>query len=145
MVTSTTSTGFSNAHVDFYIRKKLLALGEHKYLWRKFVNKERIPPGFGAGWKALRYQRLNVPLAALTEGVAPTETDLALDFLTATAVQYGLTVKITDVVQLTIANPVLQKAIDLKADVMALLDDKIAVEQAITGTNVFYGGTATAR
>lgn len=144
-MTGTGTSNFSAAHVDSYIRKKLLELGDQKYLWRKFVNKERIEAGSGTSWKALRYSRLDVPLAGLTEGVAPTETDLEISSLTATATQYGLTVKITDVLQLTVNHKVVQKSLELKADTMAALDDRLIAEQAISGTNVFYGGTATTR
>lgn len=144
-MTGTGTSVFSQAHIDAYIRKKTLELGARKYLWRKFVNKERIEPGNGAVWKAVRYLRLDVPLTGLTEGVAPTETDLAIEVITCTATQYGLTVKITDVLMLTIASQPLQKAIEKKADVMAALDDSLIGKQALTNANVFYGGTASAR
>jgi N4-gp56 family major capsid protein len=144
-MTGTGTSNFSQAKIDAYIRKKTLEFGGRKYVWRKHVNKERIEAGNGITWKAIRYLNLDVPLAGLTEGVAPTETDMAVETVLCTATQYGITVKITDILQLTIASQPLQKAIQKKAEVMASLDDQLIAGAALAGTNVFYGGTASAR
>src|SRR3990172_3247564 len=126
-MTSTTSSNFSQAKIDAYIRKKTLELGERTLKWGLYVNKERIEAGNGTSWKAVRYLNLDVvtsvagsggagALVGLTEGVAPAETDLEVETITATATQYGIVVKITDVLELTIASRPLQNALKKKAD-----------------------------
>ena len=155
-MTSTTSSNFSQAKIDAYIRKKTLELGERTLKWGLYVNKERIEAGNGTSWKAVRYLNLDVvtsvagsggagALVGLTEGVAPAETDLEVETITATATQYGIVVKITDVLELTIASRPLQNALKKKADLMSSLIEILLSNKALTGTNVIFGGTATTR
>lgn len=155
-MTSTTSSNFSSAKVDFYIRRKTLELGERACRWGNFVNKERIEAGNGASWKAVRYLNLDIvtsvagnggagALVGITEGVNPSETDLENETVTCTATQYGVVVKITDVLELTIASRPLQQALKKKADLMSSLVELLISNTALTGTQVLYGGTATAR
>lgn len=145
-MTSTSSSNFDNAKVNAYIRKKTLDIGERTYYWPQFVAQERIEAGNGTTWRAVRYLRLDVPLAGLTEGTPPTEDDLEVETVEASCTQWGLTVKITDVLDLTIKSRPIQEAISKKADAMAALVDMLLCAKALEGTNVYYGGSGvTAR
>lgn len=138
------ANGFESAAVDFYIRKELLSFGEFSLLYRRFANKEKIPAGNGKNWKALRYTRLPLPMAGLTEGETPADTLMTIENVTATATQYGMVVTISDVTELTIDHPVLNKAIELVKDAMQRLDEELICEALLAGTSVKYSGTSNA-
>ncbi len=136
--TTSTSSNFSAAHVDAYIRKSLLEYGPNKHLLRKMANKEKLPGGMGTVWKVLRSERIFIPTASLTEGSTPVSQAMTISNVTATAVQWGVVVELTDVLMLTIAAPVFQEAIKNVADVMERLDDKLLHDTLLAATNVFF-------
>lgn len=140
-----TSSNFGKAHVDAWIQSKLLDIGTVKTRFRDYATKKPLPQGQGTVVRFLRYDRLNVPLAPLSEGVAPSDDSLSINYIEATAKQYGQVVTISDVLQLTINHPVLQQAVSLVGDSMVRTDDRIIQEALISGTNVFYGASRASR
>ncbi|MGH7868005.1 MAG: N4-gp56 family major capsid protein [Candidatus Dormibacteraceae bacterium] len=135
---SSSSSNYSSAHIDAYIRKRLLEFGPNRHLLRRFANKEKLPGGVGTQWKALRSERITIPTASLTEGVTPSNTPVTISYVTCTAIQWGVVVVLTDVLMLTIAAPVFQEAIKTVAEVMDRLDDKLLHDTLLAATNVFF-------
>lgn len=136
---------FPSSIPNFWFKKELLDFGDFSLLFRKFAKKERLPAGNGVNWKANRYSRLPIPMDALTEGVTPNETSMSIEQVSCTASQYGMVVTLTDVIQLTMSHPVLQKAVELVKEAMDRLDSEIICEALLAGTSVIYGGNATSR
>ena len=79
----------------------------------------------------------------LTEGVTPSATALSKQDLTATLVQYGDRVEISDVVMDTHEDPVLQEAIEVLGEQAPIILESARFNVLKAGTNVIYAnGTA---
>lgn len=94
----------------------------------------------------VRYQRMNVPLSPLAEGVTPDNSSFSLQQVTVTLDQWGDVITVTDVAQLTTMHPLVQECINLLAEnAQRVIDREIQIVW-LAGTNVQYGdGSVTAR
>jgi N4-gp56 family major capsid protein len=81
----------------------------------------------------------------LTEGVTPSATALDKQDLTATLVQYGDRVEISDVVMDTHEDPVLQEAIEILGEQAPIVLESARFNVLKAGTNVIYTNSDTAR
>lgn len=88
-----------------------------------------------------------IPVATtpLTEGVTPAGSLLANQDYTATLQQYGDFVTITDVVEDTHTDPVLQQATDILGEQAAVTVETIRFNTLKAGTNVFYAAGVSTR
>jgi len=146
MAMTLSSTGGIPASIpDVWFKKELLKFGDYNLLYRRFAQKEKLPPGSGKVWKASRMKRLELPLDALSEGVTPAEYTLDMEHVSATASQFGIVVTLTDAAELTIATPLLQQAVMLVRDSMERFDNEFICEALLAGANVKFGGAATTR
>lgn len=100
----------------------------------------------GAGLTAymVRYKRMNVPLAALSEGVIPTESTFSLEEVTVTLDQWGDYLSLTDVAQLTVKHPLMTQCVELLADNAARVMDREITIVMLAGTNKQYGDGSVA-
>jgi N4-gp56 family major capsid protein len=89
----------------------------------------------------------NIPLATtpLTEGVTPTGSTLNTQDYTVTLDQYGDFVEITDVVQDTHTDNVLQQATDILGEQAAVTVETLRFNVLKAGTNVYYANNAGGR
>src|SRR5690349_19395748 len=80
----------------------------------------------GAGLTAymVRYKRMNVPLATLTEGTTPSGSSFELEQVTVTLDQWGDFLELTDVAQLTAKHPLMTQCTELLADNAARVMDR---------------------
>lgn len=107
---------------------------------------EKQREGTGLTAYFIRYERMNVPLTALTEGTAPSNSTFSPTAVTVTQSQWGDVVTLTDVAELTTNHPLLNTAIELLSDNAQRVMDREIQLVWLTGTNVVYGdGTVTAR
>lgn len=83
-----------------------------------------------------------VPLATtpLVEGVTPAGKSLANQDYTVTLAQYGDFITITDVVEDTHTDPILQQAIEILGEQAAMTIETLRYNVLIAGTNAFYVG-----
>lgn len=88
-----------------------------------------------------------IPVATtpLVEGVTPAGRKLANQDYTVTLNQYGDFVTITDVIQDTHPDPILQQAIDILGESAALTVETLRFNVLKAGTNVFRGNAVTNR
>lgn len=88
-----------------------------------------------------------IPVATtpLVEGVTPTGMVLANQDYTATLAQYGNFVTITDVIEDTHTDPVLQQTTDILGEQAAVTVETIRFNTLVAGTNVFYANAVSAR
>lgn len=88
-----------------------------------------------------------IPVATtpLVEGVTPTGSKLANQDYTVTLAQYGDFVTITDVVEDTHTDNVLQQATDILGEQAALTVETLRFNVLKAGTNVFYGNAVAGR
>lgn len=95
----------------------------------------------GAGLTAymVRYKRMNVPLAVLSEATTPTQSTFALEEVTVTLDQWGDYLEISDVAQLTAKHPLMTQCVELLADNAARVMDREITIVMLAGTNVQFG------
>jgi N4-gp56 family major capsid protein len=88
-----------------------------------------------------------IPVATtpLTEGVTPSGSILANQDYTVTLGQYGDYVTITDVIEDTHTDPVLEQATDILGEQAAVTVETLRFNTLVAGTNVFYAGAVGSR
>jgi N4-gp56 family major capsid protein len=133
-----TSAGFQ-ADIEGYIADKTLPLARRQLVAFQFADKsEGIPKGRGVNYTATRYLRLPLPYAPLSEGVPPIGETMTIQQVTATALQWGDKVTITDVAEMTIKHPLFQKAIELVALQLSETLERNTFLALMGGTQVNY-------
>lgn len=118
----TTTTDIDPAVAVTYERT-LLQPPTPKYIYGKFAQKMSISKKSGNQIKMRRYSRLPAATTPITEGVTPTGSKLAKVDILATVEQYGDFVTVTDVVDLTVEDPVITVAVDRQNDQMNNTND----------------------
>lgn len=88
-----------------------------------------------------------IPVATtpLVEGVTPAGSTLANQDYTVTLAQYGDFVTITDVIEDTHTDPVLQQATDILGEQAAVTVETLRFNVLKAGTNVWYAGAVAGR
>jgi N4-gp56 family major capsid protein len=88
-----------------------------------------------------------IPVATtpLIEGVTPAGSILANQDYTVTLAQYGDYITITDVIEDTHTDPVLQQATDILGEQAAVTVETLRFNILVAGTNVWYGNLVAAR
>ena len=125
---------FSGDYVP-YLDKKILPLALKELSVYQFAEKKELPKGYGNTWIATRYQRIPLPFAPLAESVPPSGETMTIQQVQCVAQQWGDTVTVSDVAQITILHDPFQEAIRL-----------IAMQQAETyERNVFNALMGTAQ
>ena len=129
-----------------FLVAKLLQVAHLKMFAMSVADKQKQPKGTGTQCTFIRYKRMNVPLAPLSEGVKPANSSISLESVTGSMDQWGDVVTITDVAKLTTKHPLVQIATNLLSDnAQRVIDREIQIVM-LAGTNVQYGdGTATSR
>ena len=95
--------------------------------------------------KFRRYSLLSANTTALSEGVTPSGTVLAVTDVTATIALYGDFVTLTDFLQMTTLDPLLTETADLLGQQAGNSLDQIARDVIVAGSTVQYASTAAAR
>ena len=144
MATVNTSPTFS-ADISNYIQKKTLPLVQRQLVAYQFGDMLRLPKQRGTTYTASRYDRVNLPFAPLSEGVPPVGETMSLAQVSATAQQWGDTVTVTDVADMTIEHPLFQKAIDLVAMQMSETLERNTFNNLMAGTQINYVNSRGAR
>jgi len=102
--------------IENYIADKVLPLARRRLCAYRFGDPLTLDKGRGVTYTATRFNRLPLPFQAISEGVPPTQGEsLTLTQVSATCQQWGDLVKITDVAEMTIKHPLVDKANELMA------------------------------
>ncbi len=127
------------ADIEGYIADKTLPLARRQLVAFQFADKsEGIPKGRGVTYTATRYNRLPLPFAPLSEGVPPIGETMTIQQVTATALQWGDKVTITDVAEMTIKHPLFKKATELVALQLSETLERNTFLALMGGTQVNY-------
>jgi N4-gp56 family major capsid protein len=127
------------ADIEGYIADQTLPLARRQLVAFQFAEKsEGIPKGRGVSYIATRYNRLPLPFAPLSEGVPPIGETMTISQVTATALQWGDKVTITDVAEMTIKHPLFKKATELVALQLAETLERNTMLALMGGTQVNY-------
>lgn len=129
---------------NFYDRA-LLERAVPAFVHTRFAQVRDIPRNSGTNViKFRRYGNLTANTTALTEGVTPSGTSLSVTDVTATALQYGDYVTITDKVQMETYDAILTETAEILGDQAGDSIDQLMRAVLIAGTTIQYASTATA-
>jgi N4-gp56 family major capsid protein len=138
MATGTTTFGDISPRTAAHVTKDFLAVGLPYVVLEPFAQTVVIPQGKSKAVEFRRYKALSAIPAALGEGVTPSAKKLDSEDVTATLIQYGDRVVITDVVQDTHEDPVLKIANERLGEQAGEMLERVRFGVVKAGTNVFY-------
>lgn len=141
MATMTTITNPQGVHT-YYSKKLLKTLELRLQLYRLGV-KAVLPRNSGNIIQWMRYARLAVATTPLVEGVPPTENQLVQTNITAPIQEYGDYVKISDLLEATAFDPVVDSALEHLARQGAETLDTIIVNELVTQLPAQYANNKT--
>ena len=139
MAAGNTLYGDITPRTAVYAQKQFLRRALPFLILEKFGQGKPIPEKSSKVTKFRRYEALDPAPNVLSEGVTPASKKLAVTDVTATLVQYGDLVTISDVVMDTHEDPVLQEAIDILGEQAAQMIETMRFGILVAGTNVQYG------
>lgn len=141
---ATTTTQLS-ADLQTYFSKALLKQAKYKTVLDQFGYVENIPSNSSKTISFTQYSDLTPVTTPLTEGTAPTDTQLATTAITAVIDQVGAFVTLTDLAKLTPKHPVMQKTLELLGVQGARSYDNLIFNAISAGTGVYYPGAVASR
>lgn len=137
VINTTASEGLS-PEMKTYYDKSLIIEAQAKLVHAQFGQKRPIPKNGGKQSEFRRFASLPKATEPLTEGVTPPGKELGVSKVTAELSQYGDYVKLSDVVQLTAIDPILDETVVLVGQQGGLTLDTVVRNVLNSGTNVFY-------
>lgn len=143
MVTNVAST-FS-ADISNFIQKKKLPLVQRQLVLYQFGQELRLPKQRGTTYTASRYDRSNLPIAPLSEGVPPVGESIPLAQVNVTAQQWGDTITVTDIADFTIEHPLFEVATNLISMNAAETLERNTANALLSGTQINYVNTRGSR
>jgi N4-gp56 family major capsid protein len=144
-VASQFNTGVNTTDVEAFIADELLPLARRHLVAYRFGDPLTLPKGRGTTYTATRYNRLVLPFAPLSEGTPPIGETMTLTQVSATALQWGDKVTITDVAELTIKHPLFNTAMNLMGLQIGETLDRNTFNTWMAFTQVNYVNTRGAR
>ena len=123
-----------------YYDLQLLEAAEPELYHNQFGQKRPIPKNGGKSIEFRKFGALTKATTPLVEGVTPDGSALELTAITAEVAQYGAYVKISDMVDLTAIDPVLDEAVKLLGAQAGRTLDTVTRDVINAGTNVLYAG-----
>jgi N4-gp56 family major capsid protein len=142
-----TVQGFSSFQNDAvtYIAEKTLSIAKKAVVFQQLGEKAVLPHNNSKTFQYARYDRLGLPLESLTEGSTPDNTSMSISTVSAVADQWGAYIVLSDVADITIKHPVMQKGIDLMGIQAAETVDREIINVLLAGTSVFFPAAVTTR
>jgi N4-gp56 family major capsid protein len=144
MSVNTLSSNFSG-DVSTYIAQKTLSLAVKQMALYQLCEKAPLPKNAGRSFQYTRFERVDLPKSSLSEGVTPSDTSMSISQVSAVMDQWGAVIPISDVAIDSVKHPVLQKAIQLAAMQAQETVDREIAKVLLSGTSVYYPGTASSR
>lgn len=133
------------ADIVGFIQDELLDLTVKELVVYQFAEKLTLDKGRGITYTATRFNRLTLPFAPLSEGVPPPGETITISQVSATALQWGDTVTITDVLEMTIYHPVMKEVINLLGLQVKETFERNTFNALMAGTQVNYVNTRGSR
>lgn len=133
------------ANVNAYYDRTLLKRAVPLLLHLKFAQVRDIPKNNSDVIKFRKYSALSAAITALTEGVTPNGSQLAVTDSYATIANYGDYVTLTDKLKMETEDAIETEATQVLAEQAALTLDTLARNILSAGTTIQYASTATAR
>lgn len=145
MVTTGNLTSDSSALGIFIQDTALKQFVKNVFLYDMGLTKELPNGDTSYNFPITDAQSFTVAQATLTEGVTPTEESFTITQVNVTMTQYGRHTILSDVVLKDAPIDVLENTAFELGRRMAEVVDQVIQTELLTGSNVVYGGTVTAR
>jgi N4-gp56 family major capsid protein len=129
-------------NVELHIANEVLRLSQRTLVAYQFGQPITLNKQTGVTYTATRYERLPLPFAPLSEGVAAAGESITIAQVSATAQQWGDLVRVTDVADMTIKHPLFKQAIRLIAIQQPETVERNVINNLLSGTQVNYSGTS---
>jgi N4-gp56 family major capsid protein len=131
--------------VQAFYDRNLLSRAQPNDVHGRFGQKRPISQRSGNQIKFRRYSQLAAATTALTEGVTPSGSALAVTDVTATLAQYGDYVTLSDMVSLTNQDPVVTEATDILGDQAGTTIDQVRRDVLVAGSNAAFANSVADR
>lgn len=138
MNTHTTGTPEMSAEMKTYYDMRLIDLVEPELVHAQFGQKRPIPKNGGKIIEFRQFSALPKALQPLTEGVTPDGNKLSVTSKTAEVSQFGDYVTVSDMLELTAIDPVIEEATVLVSSQAGRTLDTVVRNILVGGTNVYY-------
>lgn len=124
--------------IELHIADEVLRIAQRQLVAYQFGQPLTIEKNTGVTYTATRYERLPLPFAPLSEGVAAAGEAITIAQVSATAQQWGDLVRVTDVADMTIKHPLFKQAIRLIAIQQPETIERNVLNVLLTATQVNY-------
>jgi N4-gp56 family major capsid protein len=145
MTTQTTATGTLAPTIQTYYDKKLIKRLVEDFVHMQFGQKRAIPKNGGKTVDFRKFSALAAATTALTEGVTPAGNAITITNVTATPLQYGDFIEISDVLDMVAIDPVLDEMTDVLGEQASRTLDTIVRDIVVAGTTVQYAAGRVSR
>lgn len=139
---ASTAYGDISPRTAAYAEKELLKRGLPYLVLEKFGQAKNLPSNSTKVEKFRRYNALPNTPTALSEGVTPAGQSLSVTDVTATLVQYGDKVTISDVILDTHEDQTLNESVNLLGEQAAQMIERMRWGQLVAGVNALYANGA---
>ena len=132
------------AEVNNFYDRALLERATPSLVHNRFAQVRDIPMNSGTNVaKFRRYGSLTATITALSEGVTPSGSQLSITDVTATVLQYGDYVTLTDVVLMETYDPILTETAEILGEQAGDSLDQLCRNVLVAGASAQYASTAT--
>lgn len=145
MATQTTATGTLAPTIQTYYDKKLIKRLVEEFVHMQFGQKRPIPKNGGKTVDFRKFSALAAATTPLTEGVTPAGNAITITNVTATPLQYGDYIEISDVLDMVAIDPVLDEMTDVLGEQASRTLDTIVRDIVVAGTTVQYAAGRASR
>lgn len=142
MATTTQTYGNLTAEQKTFYDRTLLSRLLPNLTFLKYGQKRPMPKNEGDTINFRRFNSLDVPAASLTEGVTPDGDNLSITAVTATVVQEGNWVRLSDKISMVGIDPVLTESAALMGENAAKTLETRCADVIFKGTSQQYAGGA---
>lgn len=143
--TQTTGTAPLAPTIQTYYDKKLLARMIANFVHAQFGQKRPIPKMGGKTVDFRKFSSLAAATTPLTEGVTPAGNAITITNITATIQQYGDFIEVSDLLDLTAIDPVLDEMADVLGEQASDTLDQLVRDIIVAGTAVQYAAGRVSR
>lgn len=131
--------------IELHIADEVLRISQRSLVAYQFGQPLKIDKNAGNTYTATRYERLPLPFAPLSEGVASAGQSITISQVSAVAQQWGDLVRVTDVADMTIKHPLFKQAVRLVAIQQPETVERNVFNQLLTGTQVNFANSKANR
>ncbi len=142
LVTTASANGATGSDISpamrTYYSRHLLENARTNLIFEQFADEHDIPAGNGRVLNLRRFETLPPVTQPLTEGVTPSSGHIKMAQITCTMDQFGYWIEITDLVDLTAADPILESAVEELAAQAGESRDRYVRNKMVLTTNKSY-------